>query len=108
MRISEGRNVYQLASNMGTSVDMIEMYYGKKRNTDPRNVSEVTKITTPRGTHQVKGDDENPSLVILISFLIRNGLSVEKMHNFRPLPPHSKSTRLISMRKLTATHCLIK
>ena len=59
MRISEGVNVYQLASNMGTSVDMIEMYYGKKRNTGPRNVSEVTKITTPRGT-PVKSDDDNP------------------------------------------------
>ncbi|EDP66888.1 Integrase [alpha proteobacterium BAL199] len=46
MRIAEGVNVYQLASNMGTSVDMIEMYYGKKRTSDPRNVSEITKIAT--------------------------------------------------------------
>ena len=46
MRIAEGVNVYKLASNMGTSVDMIEMYYGKKRTSDPRNVSEITKIAT--------------------------------------------------------------
>ena len=41
--------------------------------------------------------------VILISFLIRNGLSVEKMHVSKPTP--SKSTKLISMRKFIATLC---
>ena len=29
-----------------------------------------------------------------------------KIHNFRPIPTYSKSTKLISMRKLTATLCL--
>ena len=46
MRIAQGVNAYQLASNMGTSIDMLEQYYGKKRTTDPRNVSEITKYRT--------------------------------------------------------------
>ncbi len=46
MRIMEGVNIYQLASNMGTSIDMIEMYYGKKRTSDPLNVTEITKMTS--------------------------------------------------------------
>ena len=45
MRIAEGVSVYQLASNMGTSVEMIELYYGKKRTRDPKNVSEITKMS---------------------------------------------------------------
>ena len=62
MRISEGVNVYQLASNMGTSVDMIEMYYGKKRTTDPRNVSEVTKVKYGSGKIAKRKNDEPPWL----------------------------------------------
>ena len=43
MRLMEGVNVYQLSSNVGTSVEMIESYYGHLRNRDPKVVSEVTK-----------------------------------------------------------------
>lgn len=43
MRLMEGVNVYQLSSNVGTSVEMIENYYGHLRNRDPNVVSEVTK-----------------------------------------------------------------
>jgi len=50
-------NIYQLASNMGTSIDMIEMYYGKKRTSDPLNVTEITKMTS----RSRKGDkDKDP------------------------------------------------
>jgi hypothetical protein len=31
MRISEGVNIFQLAANMGTSVEMIDDFYGTKR-----------------------------------------------------------------------------
>ena len=34
IRISEGVSTYQLAANMGTSVEMIENFYGKKRMRD--------------------------------------------------------------------------
>ena len=44
MRISEGVNVFQLAANMGTSVEMIEKFYGKKRMRDPKMATEVTKF----------------------------------------------------------------
>ncbi|MEX0504160.1 tyrosine-type recombinase/integrase [Alphaproteobacteria bacterium LSUCC0719] len=43
MRLMEGVNVYQLSSNVGTSVEMIEQYYGHLRNRDPNVVSEITK-----------------------------------------------------------------
>jgi integrase len=46
MRISEGVNVFQLAANMGTSVEMLEDFYGKKRMRDPSMATEVTKIRT--------------------------------------------------------------
>lgn len=36
MRISEGVNIFQLAANMGTSVEMIDDFYGKKRMRDPK------------------------------------------------------------------------
>ena len=45
MRLMEGVNIYQLSSNVGTSVEMIENYYGHLRNRDPNVVSEVTKNT---------------------------------------------------------------
>jgi integrase len=43
MRISEGVSVFQLAANMGTSVEMIEKFYGKKRVRDPKMATEITK-----------------------------------------------------------------
>jgi site-specific recombinase XerD len=43
MRISEGVSVFQLAANMGTSVEMLEDFYGKKRMRDPKMAIEVTK-----------------------------------------------------------------
>lgn len=43
MRISEGVNVFQLAANMGTSVEMIDDFYGKKRVRDPKMATEITK-----------------------------------------------------------------
>jgi hypothetical protein len=61
MRISEGVSVFQLAANMGTSVEMIESFYGKKRMRDrprlapdlapksrflePKMATEVTKFS---------------------------------------------------------------
>lgn len=45
MRISEGVSVFQLAANMGTSVEMIEEFYGKKRVRDPKMATEITKVT---------------------------------------------------------------
>jgi hypothetical protein len=44
MRISEGVSLFQLAANMGTSVEMIESFYGKKRMRDPKMATEVTKF----------------------------------------------------------------
>ena len=38
-------SVFQLAANMGTSVEMIESFYGKKRMRDPKMATEVTKFT---------------------------------------------------------------
>ena len=35
--------VYQLAMNMGTSVEMIERFYSHARTTDPRFAASVTK-----------------------------------------------------------------
>jgi integrase len=43
MRISEGVNIFQLAANMGTSVEMIDEFYGKKRVRDPKMATEITK-----------------------------------------------------------------
>ncbi len=43
MRIAEGVNVFQLAANMGTSVEMLEDFYGKKRMRDPKMATEVTR-----------------------------------------------------------------
>jgi hypothetical protein len=36
MRLAEGVSVFQLAANMGTSVEMLEEFYGKKRMREPR------------------------------------------------------------------------
>lgn len=43
IRISEGVSVFQLAANMGTSVEMIEEFYGKKRVRSPKSATEITK-----------------------------------------------------------------
>lgn len=43
MRLAASVNVFQLAVNMGTSVEMIESFYGKKRVRDPRVATELTK-----------------------------------------------------------------
>ena len=44
MRISEGVSVFQLAANMGTSVEMIESFYGKKQMRDPKMATEMTEF----------------------------------------------------------------
>ena len=44
MRLSEGVSVFQLAANMGTLVEMIEKFYGKKRVRDPKAATELTKV----------------------------------------------------------------
>jgi integrase len=43
MRLAEGVSVFQLAANMGTSVEMIELFYRKKRVRDPKIATELTK-----------------------------------------------------------------
>jgi integrase len=45
MRLTEGVSVYHLAVNMGTSVKMIEDFYGKKRVRDPKMAAELTKLS---------------------------------------------------------------
>ena len=50
-RLSQGVDIYHLASNCGTSVEMIESFYSNRRNTDPGNVSEITQTRhTPRSS----------------------------------------------------------
>ena len=56
MRLMEGVNVYELSSNVGTSVEMIENYYGHLLNRDPKVVSEVTKNTFTKD-HQTSSID---------------------------------------------------
>ena len=41
-QIANGVDVYLIASNCGTSVQMIEQFYGKSRVRDPRNVDAIT------------------------------------------------------------------
>lgn len=49
MRITEGVSVFQLAANMGTSVEMLDTFYGKKRMRDPKMATEITKFNkSPR------------------------------------------------------------
>jgi hypothetical protein len=43
MRLTEGVSIFQLAANIGTSVEMLEDFYGKKRMRDPKMATEVTK-----------------------------------------------------------------
>ena len=45
MRLKDGVSIYQLSSNVGTSIEMIENYYGHLRNRDPNVVSEITKTS---------------------------------------------------------------
>lgn len=47
MRLKNGVSIYQLAANMGTSVDMIERYYGKATNTSATAAKELTKGAIP-------------------------------------------------------------
>jgi integrase len=44
-RLSQGVSVFQLAANMGKSVEMIENFYGKKRVRHPKMATEITKAT---------------------------------------------------------------
>jgi integrase len=39
-------SVFQLAANMGPSVEILQDFYGKKRMRDPSMAIEVTKIRT--------------------------------------------------------------
>ena len=48
MRITEGVSVFQLAATMGTSIEMILDFYGKKRVRDPKMATEITKESTTR------------------------------------------------------------
>ena len=41
----EGSRTYQLSSNVGTSIEIIENYYGHLRNRDSYVVSEITKTS---------------------------------------------------------------
>ena len=54
MRISKGVSVFQLAANMGTSVEMIESFYGKKRMRDPKMATEVTKFRDGDGRTKLR------------------------------------------------------
>jgi len=54
MRISEGVSVFQLAANMGTSVEMLEDFYGKKRNAGPEDGD--------RGDEEQKQGEDHVSL----------------------------------------------
>jgi integrase len=47
-RLSEGVHIYHLATNMGTSVQMIQEFYGKKRVRDPKMATELTKVRIDR------------------------------------------------------------
>lgn len=42
MRLNQGVSVYMVAMNCGTSVEMIEKFYGKRRVTEAKNVSQLT------------------------------------------------------------------
>ena len=41
----EGVSIYQLSSNLGTSIEMFENCYGHLRNRDPNVVSEITNTS---------------------------------------------------------------
>ncbi len=45
MRLQEGVSIFQLSANMGTSVEMIETYYGKKRTTTAKAATEITRMS---------------------------------------------------------------
>lgn len=45
MRLSHGTPIYFLAMNYGTSVEMIEKWYGKKRVHDPKIILQLTQIS---------------------------------------------------------------
>ncbi len=43
-----GVSIHRESSNVGTSIEMIENYYGHLRNRDPNVVSEITKTFVHR------------------------------------------------------------
>jgi integrase len=43
VRLSEWVSIFQLAANMGTSGEMLENFYGKKRVRDPKMATEITR-----------------------------------------------------------------
>ena len=47
----------QLAANMGTSVEMLENFYGKKRMRDPKSATEVTKHRSTQKAEGPAGQD---------------------------------------------------
>lgn len=58
MRLSHGTPIYFLAMNCGTSVEMIEKFYGKKRVTDPKVISQITQMS-----YQPKGEETDLSFI---------------------------------------------
>ncbi len=58
MRLSHGTPIYFLAMNCGTSVEMIEKFYGKKRVTDPKVISQITQMS-----YQPKGEETDLSFL---------------------------------------------
>ena len=52
MRLSHGTPIYFLAMNCGTSVEMIEKFYGKKRVTDPKVISQITQMSFQSKTEE--------------------------------------------------------
>jgi integrase len=56
MRLQEGVSIFQLAANMGTSVEMIEGYYGKKRTTTAKAATEITKMGLRDRSKESKSD----------------------------------------------------
>ena len=49
-RLNDDVNIYQLAINMGTRVEMIEKFYGKKRTT-AKSASELTKYSNSKNNY---------------------------------------------------------
>lgn len=58
MRLSHSTPIYFLAMNCGTSVEMIEKFYGKKRVTDPKVISQITQMS-----YQPKGEETDLSFL---------------------------------------------
>ena len=52
MRLGEGVNMYQLSNSIGSSIEIIENFYGKKRNKYPLKFSELTKSSTNKSKNK--------------------------------------------------------